>query len=67
MGSFLNFIIEIFNQKKKFVPTLQFCKFMAGEGSALFIAVLVFSSAQHPAWHIMDIVSVLDRCPLGNL
>lgn len=45
MGRFTNFIIEIFNQKKKFVPTLQFCKLTAGEGSALFIAILLFSSA----------------------
>lgn len=67
MGRFTNFIIEIFNQKKKFVPTLQFCKLTAGEGSALFIAILLFSSAQHHVWHIMDIISVLDKCPLGNL
>ena len=39
---------------------------MAGEGSALFIAVLL-SSAQHHARHIMDIINVLDECPLGNL
>lgn len=64
---FFNFIIEIFHQKKKFVPTFQFCKFMAGEGSALCIAVLLFPGAQAHTWHITGIISVQEECPLGNL
>lgn len=48
MDGFINFIIKIFNQKKKLVPTLQFCKPVAGEGSCcLFVPVFVFSSVHH--------------------
>ena len=65
----MNFIMENFNQNQ-FIPTWKFCKLMAGEDSASFIAVPLFSSAQPHAWHIMSahvLTSFLESNPLTDL
>lgn len=63
MGDFINFV-----RKKLLRPTLQFCEVVAGEGSALILAVVLFTNAQPHVWHIMDAINVsVGRVPTGKL
>lgn len=61
MGGFINFAIEFFNKKKSTLYPHYSSVSSCGEDSALFVVGLLFFNAQPHAWHIMDIMKVLDE------